>query len=138
MSSSLHAVPITQRPPPTPWERFRTISFVAIFTVHILFLHAFQLLFVWLLLVPHPLAKDVYRSSIIYSKEAFASELILLVHFFGPSKFVFTADDSIDLSELVKRDENGKAIRLKLEKQAVWISNHQVRCFPLFSPVVFC
>ncbi|GAA5870579.1 hypothetical protein JCM8547_002052 [Rhodosporidiobolus lusitaniae] len=123
--SSLHSVPIKQRPPLTFRDRARTAAFVVVFGWQLVSLHLFQLVFLPCLLVPHPVAQDVYHHAISLCKEAFASVLILITHFFGPSRIVLTVDESVELGKIVQLDEKGRPRRLELAKQALWVSNHQ-------------
>lgn len=39
---------------------------------------------------------------------------------------MITADSREELEKLVERDEEGKVIRFKIDKHAIWMSNHQV------------
>lgn len=69
--------------------------------------------------------REYYWDYIRHSKESFARVLVLISR---NTTLVITADDSVDLSKVVKRD--GKLVSLKLEPRSLWISNHQV-CFIL-------
>ncbi|GAA5900580.1 hypothetical protein JCM6882_000914 [Rhodosporidiobolus microsporus] len=123
--SSLHSIPIKQRPPPDWRVRLHSIAFNVSFGLSLLLIHSFQLVFLPLRLIPHPYADKTYHSAIIWAKEAFASDLVFIVSVFGPSKFVLTADDSIDLNKVVRQDASGRFAGFDLATQAVWISNHQ-------------
>ncbi|GAA5839519.1 hypothetical protein JCM11251_002746 [Rhodosporidiobolus azoricus] len=124
-ASSLHAIPIKQRPPPSWQSRLHFIAFNTIFGVSLLLIHSFQLAFLPLRLIPHPYAERAYHAGITWAKEAFASDLVFIVAIFGPSRFILTADESIDLDKIVKRDEAGKVIGFRVAENAIWISNHQ-------------
>ncbi|GAA6029625.1 hypothetical protein JCM8097_000969 [Rhodosporidiobolus ruineniae] len=124
-TADLYRIPIKRRPPPTLFDRVHALAFNLVFGSALLLIHAFQLVVLPFVLVPHRIAQEVYRGAISYSKEAFASTLILIVHVFGPSKIVLTADESVNLDEVVRRDETGKVTGFNLAKEAVWISNHQ-------------
>lgn len=46
---------------------------------------------------------------------------------FGPSTFVITAGEGVDLDSLVRRDMQGRPVGLAFSKTAVAMGNHQVR-----------
>ncbi|GAA6014613.1 hypothetical protein JCM10207_006878 [Rhodosporidiobolus poonsookiae] len=122
----LHTLPIKRRPPPVLRERLNAVAFNVVFGLSLVLIHAFQLAVLPLALIPHPYAQTAYSAAALYAKEAFASDLILITHLFGPAKLVLTADESVNLDELVRRDEAGRVIGFNVAKQAVWISNHQM------------
>jgi len=119
-SRPAHTIPISQRPPPTLLQRAHLVLFNASFLALILVLHAFQLC-----AIPSRTGKRL-------AKEAFGSVLVAIVALFGPSRLVITVqqDDGpggVKLEELVERDARGKVVRLRLDREAVLVSNHQVR-----------
>ncbi|GAA5934190.1 hypothetical protein JCM10213_003724 [Rhodosporidiobolus nylandii] len=122
---SAHPTPIKDRPPPSLRDKARALTFNVVFGLLILAIHSFQLVFLPLAILPYPFARDLQRAANAYAKDAFASLLILIVHVFGPSRLVLTADESVNLDELVRRDAQGRIMGLNLAKQALWISNHQ-------------
>ncbi|GAA5937275.1 uncharacterized protein JCM15063_002857 [Sporobolomyces koalae] len=135
----LHAVPIPDRPPPTFRGRLRILSFNTTFLLYLVFAHSFQLSFVPFLILSilcsftsaepvrtvKRVSREVFRLGIKWTKEIFASILIGLVRFFGTSKLVFTADSREELDRLVLRDEKGRVTGFRIDKYAVWMSNHQ-------------
>lgn len=131
--TSLHAIPIKQRPPPSIQTRLHLVAFNTVFGASLILLHTFQLFTLVLLLIPHPSVRALYTALNTHAKEAFASDLIFITHFFGPAKLVLTADESVNLEELVRRNEKGEVVGFRLAKHAVWMSNHQVCVAPSFS-----
>ncbi|GAA5985407.1 hypothetical protein JCM11641_000147 [Rhodosporidiobolus odoratus] len=125
MTLSLHATPIPERPPPSYHDRVRSLTFNIIFGAGIVLTFLFQLIVLPFALLPQASAQKLFRGAISYSKDVFASLLILIVHVFGPTTLVLTADDSVNLEELVRRDAKGDVTGFNLAKQALWISNHQ-------------
>ncbi|BGO90566.1 hypothetical protein NBRC10512_005285 [Rhodotorula toruloides] len=124
--TSLHAIPIKQRPPPSIQTRLHLVAFNTVFGASLILLHTFQLFTLVLLLIPHPSVRALYTALNTHAKEAFASDLIFITHFFGPAKLVLTADESVNLEELVRRNEKGEVVGFRLAKHAVWMSNHQM------------
>jgi len=68
----------------------------------------------------------VFRLGIKWTKEIFASVLVFIVVVFGKSKLVVSCDSKEELEALVERDREGKVTGFKVDKHAVWMSNHQV------------
>ncbi|BGP23701.1 lysophosphatidic acid acyltransferase / lysophosphatidylinositol acyltransferase [Rhodotorula toruloides] len=124
--TSLHAIPIKQRPPPSIQSWLHFIAFNIFFSASMILIHSFQLFALPLLLIPHPSARTLYVALQTHAKEAFTSDLILITHWFGPTRLVLTADESVNLEELVRRNERGEVVGFRLAKQAVWMSNHQM------------
>ncbi|GAA5963241.1 hypothetical protein JCM3765_005771 [Sporobolomyces pararoseus] len=135
----LHMIPMELRPPPTLKDRIRIFTFNLSFLLYLVFAHTFQLLFLPFLFLSvissfatsEPLrsikhtSREVFRLGIKWTKEIFASILIALVRLFGRSKFVITADSREELEKLVERDSEGNVVRFKIDKHAIWMSNHQ-------------
>ncbi|BGP14919.1 hypothetical protein JCM10213v2_002874 [Rhodosporidiobolus nylandii] len=101
---SAHPTPIKDRPPPSLRDKARALTFNVVFGLLILAIHSFQLVFLPLAILPYPFARDLQRAANAYAKDAFASLLILIVHVFGPSRLVLTADESVNLDELQYAD----------------------------------
>ncbi|GAA6050014.1 hypothetical protein JCM3770_001914 [Rhodotorula araucariae] len=110
----LYATPIALRSPPNPLQRARRVLFNVVFALLALAIHSFQLAFL-------PL-----RAAQTLAKEAFASVLVLIVAVFGPTTLVITTDDTVPLEHLVVRGPTGDVVGLRLQRQAVWIANHQM------------
>ncbi|GAA5848846.1 hypothetical protein JCM9279_002962 [Rhodotorula babjevae] len=118
-SRPAHTIPISQRTPPTLLQRAHLVLFNASFLTVILVLHAFQLCS-----IPSRRGKRM-------AKEAFGSVLVAIVALFGPSKLVITVQEDdgpggVKLEDLVVRDARGKVVRLRLDREAVLVSNHQM------------
>lgn len=125
---ALYSTPISQRPPRTARDWLHLVTFNVLFLSLLLYSHTYQLLALPLALIPHPWAEIVFEGFNAHAKETFASALVFIVSWFAPTTIVLTAaDDSVKLEELVRRDERGQIVGFKLAKQAVWMSNHQVR-----------
>ncbi|GAA5893065.1 lysophospholipid acyltransferase family protein [Sporobolomyces salmoneus] len=136
---ALHMIPMDSRPPPTFLDRLRVLTFNTTFLVYLLFAHTFQLLFLPFLLLSVLLSftraepfrsiklssREVFRLGIKWTKEIFASILIAIVRLFGRSKFVITMDSQEELERFVKRDKEGKVTGFRIQKHAIWMSNHQ-------------
>ncbi|GAA5838496.1 hypothetical protein JCM5353_004034 [Sporobolomyces roseus] len=135
----LHMIPIPSRPRPTLKDKFRTFIFNFTFLVYLLFAHTFQLLFLPFLALSilssfstsQPFksikesSREVFRLGIKWTKEIFASVLVFIVVVFGKSKLVVSCDTREELEALVERDKQGKVVGFKVDKHAVWMSNHQ-------------
>ncbi|GAA5832029.1 hypothetical protein JCM3766R1_003693 [Sporobolomyces carnicolor] len=135
----LHMIPMDSRPLPTARDRLRVLTFNSTFLAYLIFAHTFQLLFLPFLVLSVLLSfttsepfksikhtsREVFRLGIKWTKEIFASILIALVRLFGRTKFVITADSREELEKLVRRDGDGRVIGFKLDKHAIWMSNHQ-------------
>lgn len=133
-------IPMDSRPLPTARDRLRVLTFNSTFLAYLIFAHTFQLLFLPFLVLSVLLSfttsepfksikhtsREVFRLGIKWTKEIFASILIALVRLFGRTKFVITADSREELEKLVRRDGDGRVIGFKLDKHAIWMSNHQV------------
>ncbi|BGP38918.1 hypothetical protein JCM10449v2_002856 [Rhodotorula kratochvilovae] len=113
-AAPLYATPIPLRPPPTPFQRAHLVLFNLTFASLAILLHTFQLLFLR------------FRPAQALAKEAFAAVLVLIVAVFGPTTLVVTADGSAPVEELLRRDRRGEVVGLRLERQAVWMANHQM------------
>ena len=131
----LYSTPIKARPPPTLADWIHLVAFNLIFGALLIYSHLYQLAALPLALVPHPWAQVAFEGLNEHAKETFASSLVFIVSQFAPTTIVLTTssdddddgDCSIDLEKLVRRDEDGHVVGFNLAKQAVWISNHQVR-----------
>ncbi|GAA5864356.1 hypothetical protein JCM1840_006756 [Sporobolomyces johnsonii] len=128
--AALHAIPIQSRPRPTLRDHVHALAFNLTFGLYLVLIHAFQLLFVPFLVASHflhvPLAGEVHRAGIAYSKETFASLLVLIVSQFGPSRLVVSAESRHELDRFVRRDKRGEVVGLEVDRHAVWIANHQM------------
>lgn len=129
---ALYSTPIKSRPPPTVADWVHLVTFNLIFGALLIYSHLYQLAALPLALVPHPWAQVAFEGLNEHAKETFASSLVFIVSQFAPTTIVLTTsseddDCSIDLEKLVRRDEDGQIVGFNLAKQAVWISNHQVR-----------
>ncbi|GAA5918522.1 hypothetical protein JCM1841_003280 [Sporobolomyces salmonicolor] len=128
--AALHTVPIQCRPPLTLGDYVHSLAFNLTFGLYLVLIHAFQLLFLPFLVASHffqvPLAGEVHRAGIAYSKETFASLLVLIVSQFGPSRLVVSAESERELNRFVRRDAHGEVVGLAVDRHAVWIANHQM------------
>ncbi|GJN89900.1 hypothetical protein Rhopal_002889-T1 [Rhodotorula paludigena] len=126
-TEALYRVPIRSRPPFTARDWAHLVAFNLVFGTCLVVIHTFQLAFLPLALVPHPTAERAFRAVNTAAKEAFASTLVLIVAVFGPSRIVITADgESVRVQDLVQKNEAGRVVALRLARQAVWMSNHQM------------
>ncbi|GAA6004692.1 hypothetical protein JCM11491_002197 [Sporobolomyces phaffii] len=135
----LHMIPMASRPMPTLRDRARVALFLVTFVLYLVFAHTFQLLFLPFLALSvvasfattEPLksikhtSREVFRLGIKWTKEIFASILIALVRLFGRTTLVITMDSRDELERFVERDQDGTVTGFKIDKHAVWMSNHQ-------------
>ena len=95
-----HLIPLSKREDPTLPSLVRTALFNAFFFSSCLAVHGLQL-FVALpfLLVPYEPSQRLFRLLIAYSKACFGRILVAISSpaSFGPTSFVLTADESVDL-----------------------------------------
>ncbi|GAA5992749.1 hypothetical protein JCM10908_006915 [Rhodotorula pacifica] len=125
----LYSTPIKSRPPRTIADWLHLVSFNLIFGALLIYSHLYQLAPIPFAFIPFEWARVVFEGFNAHAKETFASSLIFIVSQFAPTKIILTAaDDSIDLEKLVRRNEKGEIVGFNLEKQAVWMSNHQMYC----------
>ena len=113
-------VPLASLPPASPLLQLRSLAFNIFFFSACIACHALQI-FVALpfLLVPYEPSQRLFRLIIAYSKACFGRILVALTSAdsFGPTSFVLTTDESLNLEELVER-ENGEVIALRLAKNS--------------------
>lgn len=116
--SKLLATPIPLRPSTTTIPALiRQSLALTFFLINIILIHSFQILSLILLIIPIPITIKFQQQCIRYSKESFCSLLVFMIYYFGQSKFLVTG--SIDqLSNILRKDENGKVIGFKIEDQS--------------------
>ena len=112
MDENAYATPIKDR---TAAQKtlasLHAAGFIAIFNFGIVAIHAFQVTVLLPLYLVNP---RIFFSLVGFTKHAFGVLLLFVTHFFGPSKYVLTADSSVDLDKLVKRNEDGSVRSLEL------------------------
>ncbi|KAM0747438.1 hypothetical protein T439DRAFT_349862 [Meredithblackwellia eburnea MCA 4105] len=136
-----HKIPIKDRPKPSSRDKARLIAFFAIFFSSCVFGLLFQLLVALpFRLVPLQQSHKIYRQLVATSKAFFGAVLVAITNShsgFGKTQLVLTADDSINLNNILEWDDNGQVVGIKLAKQSIWIANHQAYCDWIFLWILF-
>lgn len=115
------AVPVAKRPKPSALDWARGIVFNLFFFSACILIHAFQLLVTFPFhVIPYAPSQRLYRLLISHSRHYFGALLCVIssANSFGPTSFIFTADDSISLEEIVERDESGEVVGFKLAQNS--------------------
>lgn len=112
----IYGIPVCDRPPSTK-SLARLLAFNALFFASLLILHSTQLVFFPLIFLK-PAFDGVFWKINSFAKQVFAIVLVLLAQLFGPSTFVITVDDSLDLRQMVRRDRDGRVFSLDLPKRS--------------------
>lgn len=108
---SAHEIPITDREPFSKWRTYLiTLAFIAF----LLPIHLAQLFFYPMSFVAGGI-RELYWAGITSTKETFAR---CLIYISGQTTLIITADDSIDLDEIVKKDKDSGKLMIKLAQQA--------------------
>lgn len=127
-----HLIPITRRPLARPLDYLRLVVFNALFFAGCTGVLCLQLfLAAPFLLVPLEPSRRIYRRIVALSKEALGRLLLAIssTSTFGATSFTITADSSVDLRNLVERDEKGEVVGLRMAGNtgALLISQPQER-----------
>lgn len=123
----MYNLPISNRPPASPWDYAAILSFNAVFQASMVGIHAVQLC-----ILPLHLFKATlpwYNDLASWSEGLFARLLVLIAMIWAPTVIRVTVDDDeeeLDLDKIVQRNDQGIAIGLDLPERVVMISNHQV------------
>ncbi|KZO95979.1 hypothetical protein CALVIDRAFT_537566 [Calocera viscosa TUFC12733] len=119
--SQLYKLPIPQRPPHTRW--LPALAFATIYNFGCCVIVATQLL-IWPLR-PFDATRKAYDDIINWTKGSFALLCMCVIQWFAPVQVVLTADEGIDLDELVVRNAQGELVELKLPQKFICLANHQ-------------
>ncbi|SCV70845.1 BQ2448_3607 [Microbotryum intermedium] len=134
----LHEIPIRSRPKPPLWKCIHAIAFTLVFGLQLLSIHTLQLLLspLHLFRIDKPNRSLHYRAA-HFCKRLFSSALLVITSLFAPTTFVITADESVDLDQVVVLDKKGRFEKLEFDQQSLWIANHQQYCDWIFSWILF-
>ncbi|KIK71227.1 hypothetical protein GYMLUDRAFT_33364 [Collybiopsis luxurians FD-317 M1] len=132
--TSLHSLPISERPSTSFTQKLRALAFVLVFDVGCLMINASQFIFLLpLRLLPFKWSRALYEEGIRHTKGSFACLLILMCQWFSPTNLRITFEpegkgavpqDMVD--RIVVKDKEGRVVKLKLPEKFVYIANHQV------------
>ncbi|EGO00364.1 hypothetical protein SERLA73DRAFT_180941 [Serpula lacrymans var. lacrymans S7.3] len=131
-----HELPISKRSPRTWPQILNAALFLIVFISGCVMVNGFQFVFLLpLRLFPFPWSRTLYDEGIRYTKEAFATLMILMNQWFAPTRLSVTFETQgqgrfteEEVERIVKRDAAGKVVSLRLPAKSVIIANHQVYC----------
>ncbi|KAG0140539.1 hypothetical protein CROQUDRAFT_665047 [Cronartium quercuum f. sp. fusiforme G11] len=122
--SSIVSIPIQHRPNSSK-SALQLLTFNISFFISLLILHSTQLIFFPLIFFKSAFDGFFWKINTL-AKQVFAIVLVVITQVFGPSTFVITVDEGVDLSRMVRRDQNGRVLSLNLPKRSVMMANHQI------------
>ncbi|SCZ98881.1 BZ3500_MvSof-1268-A1-R1_Chr7-1g09304 [Microbotryum saponariae] len=137
-SGRLHEIPIRSRSNPPLWKRLHALAFTLVFGLQLVSIHTLQLLLspLHLLRLDKKTRLWHYRAA-QFCKRLFSSALLVITSLFAPTTFVITADETVDLDQVVVLDKKGRFKKLELDQQSLWVANHQQYCDWIFSWILF-
>lgn len=111
-ATSLHTIPIAERPAPSLLMRAHKLAFLISFVGSLIIIHLFQLVG-----LPLVLFAPVWRSWILHSKVAFSSLLLAISQLFAPCSLRLTAGEGVELETMCKRDvRTGETVGFELDQ----------------------
>ncbi|SGY79293.1 BQ5605_C008g05097 [Microbotryum silenes-dioicae] len=137
-SGRLHEIPIRSRSNPPLWKRLHALAFTLVFGLQLVSIHTLQLLLSPLHLLRLDKKTRLWHySAAQFCKRLFSSALLVITSLFAPTTFVITADETVDLDQVVVLDKKGRFKKLEFDQQSLWIANHQQYCDWIFSWILF-
>ncbi|KAL8280197.1 hypothetical protein RQP46_007311 [Phenoliferia psychrophenolica] len=117
-----HLLPIASRRRPSLLDSLRLVTFNALFILTCAGILCIQLFFALPCIL---ISRRLYRRVIGFSRATFGRFLVGISASggasFGPTEFVITSDESVDLEGLVRRDQAGNPVGLELARNSDWV-----------------